>query len=147
MAAPIADVIGDYRAFTALQRGRLAARGIDIAPYELSHLSRLGSEPRTRGPRLCPAAVHGGILGHTVWVPVSAFVHLSHGVAPGVTVVAGRWLSEHEPCIRPTRGPQPSAGGMLALNRRRLDGSKRRFSCRSRCQVSDGNAAATRAAV
>ena len=36
---PIADIIGDYRAFTALQRDRLAARGIDIAPYELSHLA------------------------------------------------------------------------------------------------------------
>jgi predicted metalloenzyme YecM len=39
MADPIADIIGDYRAFTALQRDRLAARGIDIAPYELSHLA------------------------------------------------------------------------------------------------------------
>jgi predicted metalloenzyme YecM len=36
---PIADIIGDYRAFTAQQRDRLAARGIDIAPYELSHLA------------------------------------------------------------------------------------------------------------
>lgn len=36
---PIADLIGDYRAFTALQRDRLAARGIDISPYELSHLA------------------------------------------------------------------------------------------------------------
>jgi predicted metalloenzyme YecM len=36
---PIEDIIGDYRAFTALQRDRLAARGIDIAPYELSHLA------------------------------------------------------------------------------------------------------------
>jgi predicted metalloenzyme YecM len=39
MADPIADLIGDYRAFTALQRDRLAARGIDIAPYDLSHLA------------------------------------------------------------------------------------------------------------
>ena len=39
MADPIADLIGDYQAFTALQRDRLAARGIDIAPYELSHLA------------------------------------------------------------------------------------------------------------
>jgi predicted metalloenzyme YecM len=39
MPDPIADLIGDYRAFTALQRDRLAARGIDIAPYELSHLA------------------------------------------------------------------------------------------------------------
>jgi hypothetical protein len=31
--------IGDYRAFTALQCDRLAVRGIDIAPYELSHLA------------------------------------------------------------------------------------------------------------
>jgi hypothetical protein len=36
---PIADLIGDYRSFTAQQRDRLAARGIDIAPYELSHLA------------------------------------------------------------------------------------------------------------
>ncbi len=39
MADPIADLIGDYRSFTALQRDRLAARGIDIAPYKLSHLA------------------------------------------------------------------------------------------------------------
>ena len=39
MPDPIADIIGDYGAFTALQRDRLAARGIDIAPYELSHLA------------------------------------------------------------------------------------------------------------
>jgi predicted metalloenzyme YecM len=39
MIDPIADLIGDYRAFTALQCDRLAARGIDIAPYELSHLA------------------------------------------------------------------------------------------------------------
>jgi hypothetical protein len=31
---PIADVIGDDRAFAAQQRDRLLARGIDIAPYE-----------------------------------------------------------------------------------------------------------------
>ena len=36
---PIADIIGDYRAFTAQQRDRLTARGIDIAPYALSHLA------------------------------------------------------------------------------------------------------------
>jgi predicted metalloenzyme YecM len=36
---PIADIIGDCRAFAALQRDRLLARGIDIAPYELSHLA------------------------------------------------------------------------------------------------------------
>jgi predicted metalloenzyme YecM len=39
MTDPIADLIGDYRAFTAQQRDRLTARGIDIAPYELSHLA------------------------------------------------------------------------------------------------------------
>ena len=39
MSDPIADIIGDYRAFTALQRDRLESRGIDIAPYELSHLA------------------------------------------------------------------------------------------------------------
>ncbi len=39
MTDPIEDIIGDYRAFTALQRDRLAARGIDIARYELSHLA------------------------------------------------------------------------------------------------------------
>ena len=36
---PIAEIIGDYRGFAALQRDRLAARGIDIAPYPLSHLA------------------------------------------------------------------------------------------------------------
>jgi predicted metalloenzyme YecM len=36
---PIADIIGDYRGFAAMQRDRLAARGIDIAPYPLSHLA------------------------------------------------------------------------------------------------------------
>ena len=39
MTDPIADLIGDYRAFTAQQRDRLVARGIDIAPYALSHLA------------------------------------------------------------------------------------------------------------
>ena len=39
MADPIEDIIGDYRAFAAQQRDRLAARGIDIAPYALSHLA------------------------------------------------------------------------------------------------------------
>src|SRR3954463_15800675 len=36
---PIAEIIGDYRAFAAMQRDRLTARGIDIAPYALSHLA------------------------------------------------------------------------------------------------------------
>jgi predicted metalloenzyme YecM len=36
---PIAEIIGDYRAFAAMQRDRLAARGIDIAPFPLSHLA------------------------------------------------------------------------------------------------------------
>ena len=35
---PIADIIGDYRAFAAMQRDRLLTRGIDISPYSLSHL-------------------------------------------------------------------------------------------------------------
>ena len=39
MTDPIADLIGDYRAFTAQQRDRLSARGIDISPYELGHLA------------------------------------------------------------------------------------------------------------
>jgi predicted metalloenzyme YecM len=39
MADPVGDIIGDYRAFAALQRDRLAGRGIDIAPYTLSHLA------------------------------------------------------------------------------------------------------------
>jgi predicted metalloenzyme YecM len=36
---PIAEIIGDYRAFAGQQRDRLLARGIDIAPYTLSHLA------------------------------------------------------------------------------------------------------------
>jgi predicted metalloenzyme YecM len=39
MADPIGDIIGDYQAFAALHRDRLAARGIDISPYALSHLA------------------------------------------------------------------------------------------------------------
>ena len=39
MTDPIADIIGDYQAFAAQQRDRLLARGIDIAPYALSHLA------------------------------------------------------------------------------------------------------------
>ena len=39
MTDPIADIIGDYRAFAAMQRDRLRARGIDIAPHPLSHLA------------------------------------------------------------------------------------------------------------
>lgn len=36
---PIADIIGDYRSFAAMQRDRLLDRGIDISPYALSHLA------------------------------------------------------------------------------------------------------------
>jgi predicted metalloenzyme YecM len=36
---PIEDIIGDFRAFAAQQRDRLATLGIDITPYELSHLA------------------------------------------------------------------------------------------------------------
>ena len=36
---PIAEIIGDYRAFAAMQRDRLVARGIDISPYPLSHFA------------------------------------------------------------------------------------------------------------
>jgi predicted metalloenzyme YecM len=36
---PIVDIIGDYRTFVAMQRERLLGRGIDIAPYALSHLA------------------------------------------------------------------------------------------------------------
>jgi predicted metalloenzyme YecM len=38
LADPIEDILGDYRAFGAMQRDRLLARGIDIATYSLSHL-------------------------------------------------------------------------------------------------------------
>jgi len=36
---PIADIIGDYRAFAAKQRDRLLDRGIDISNHPLSHLA------------------------------------------------------------------------------------------------------------
>ena len=39
MADRIEDIIGDYRGFAAQQRDRLVTRGIDITPYELSHLA------------------------------------------------------------------------------------------------------------
>ena len=44
MADPIEDIIGDYRGFAAQQRDRLAARGIEITPYDLSHLAYRVSE-------------------------------------------------------------------------------------------------------
>jgi hypothetical protein len=43
---PIAEIIGDYRAFAAMQRDRLVARGIDIAPYPRSAAFWLASPPR-----------------------------------------------------------------------------------------------------
>ena len=39
MADPMEGIVGDYRAFAAQQRDRLATRGIDITSYELSHLA------------------------------------------------------------------------------------------------------------
>jgi predicted metalloenzyme YecM len=36
---PIADIIGDYWGFAAMQRDRLDGLGIDISPYPLSHLA------------------------------------------------------------------------------------------------------------
>ena len=39
MTDPIADIIGDYKAFAAQQRDRLLTRGIDIEPYALSHIA------------------------------------------------------------------------------------------------------------
>ena len=35
----LGDVLGDYQAFAAQQAERLTARGIDISPYDLSHLA------------------------------------------------------------------------------------------------------------
>jgi predicted metalloenzyme YecM len=39
MTDPIEEIIGDYQAFAVQQRDRLLTRGIDIAPYELSHIA------------------------------------------------------------------------------------------------------------
>ena len=39
MTDPIENIIGDYRVFAARQRDRLAALGIDITSYGLSHLA------------------------------------------------------------------------------------------------------------
>lgn len=39
MADPIEEIIGDYRSFATQQRDRLSDRGIDIAPYGLSHVA------------------------------------------------------------------------------------------------------------
>ena len=38
MADPIEDIIGDYKAFAARQRDRVAALGIDVTPYAVSHI-------------------------------------------------------------------------------------------------------------
>jgi predicted metalloenzyme YecM len=39
MADPVGEIIGDYRAFAALQAERLLALGINIRPYSLSHIA------------------------------------------------------------------------------------------------------------
>ena len=44
MADPIEDIIGDYKAFAAQQRDRVAARGIDVTPYAVSHICYRVSE-------------------------------------------------------------------------------------------------------
>ena len=38
MADPVEDIIGDYKAFATQQRDRVAARGIDVTPYAVSHI-------------------------------------------------------------------------------------------------------------
>jgi predicted metalloenzyme YecM len=35
---PVENILGDYRAFAAMQRDRLQTRGIDVSPFGLSHL-------------------------------------------------------------------------------------------------------------
>jgi hypothetical protein len=35
---PVADIIGDYKAIAAQQRDRVAARGINVTPYAVSHI-------------------------------------------------------------------------------------------------------------
>ena len=39
ISGPVSEIIGDYQAFANTQADRLAARGIDITPYPLSHLA------------------------------------------------------------------------------------------------------------
>ena len=39
MADPIENIIGDYKAFAAQQRDRVASRGIDVTPYAVSHIA------------------------------------------------------------------------------------------------------------
>jgi hypothetical protein len=66
MTDPIADILGDYRAFAALQRDRLLTRGIDIAPFgravrrsvrrRVPPRRRLGAATARHGNRPEPAA-------------------------------------------------------------------------------------------
>jgi hypothetical protein len=39
MADPVGEIIGDDRGFAAIQRDRLAARGIDFGPFALRHIA------------------------------------------------------------------------------------------------------------
>jgi len=39
VADPIENIIGDYKAFAAQQRDRVASRGIDVTPYAVSHIA------------------------------------------------------------------------------------------------------------
>ena len=57
---PIAEIIGDYRAFAAMQRDRLVARGIDIAPYRSAtspSASPIGTSTSTSAR--CSSAMRG----------------------------------------------------------------------------------------
>jgi predicted metalloenzyme YecM len=92
MADPIADIIGDYRAFAAQQRNRLSARGIDIAPYPLSHLAVRVPEwdqyvhVRTLLERHAIANVEGVWNGRpmSMIVPAEPLQVLDRKVIPGV---------------------------------------------------------------
>jgi hypothetical protein len=64
---PIAEVLGDYRAFFAGQKDRLLGRGIDISPYPLIHLAyRVGEYDRYLHHRALLER-HATAMVETVW--------------------------------------------------------------------------------
>lgn len=76
MVTPIKDIIGDYRAFAAVQRDRLLERGIDISSFGLSHLAYRVPEWDQYVHLRGPLERHAVINSENVWNgrPISLIV-------------------------------------------------------------------------
>ena len=89
MADPLEDIIGDYPAFTSDQSERLLALGIDISPFQLSHICYRAAEwdeyVRVRGL----LERHASANRENVWNgrPISMIVPADPMAVPGGKVI------------------------------------------------------------